>query len=67
MARQQAWEHNARNRPNYKGVEKGVDEDTTRALYKHMVQKDHMKAGALHTIIADGVWTPRRAHKREKN
>eukprot|EP00972_Heterocapsa_arctica_P023171 3412672-Heterocapsa_arctica.AAC.1 len=26
-----------------------------------------MKAGALHTIIADGVWTPRRAHKRENN
>eukprot|EP00972_Heterocapsa_arctica_P109083 16063001-Heterocapsa_arctica.AAC.1 len=22
-----------------------------------------MKAGALHTIIADGVWTPQRAHK----
>eukprot|EP00972_Heterocapsa_arctica_P038970 5740683-Heterocapsa_arctica.AAC.1 len=26
-----------------------------------------MKAGALHTILADGVWTPRRAHKRENN
>jgi hypothetical protein len=33
-ARQQAWEKSARNRPNYKGVEKGVDEATTRALYK---------------------------------
>eukprot|EP00972_Heterocapsa_arctica_P005680 838052-Heterocapsa_arctica.AAC.1 len=26
-----------------------------------------MKAGALHTILAGGVWTPRRAHKRDKN
>eukprot|EP00972_Heterocapsa_arctica_P036923 5435767-Heterocapsa_arctica.AAC.1 len=26
-----------------------------------------MKAGALHTILADGVWTPSRAHKRENN
>eukprot|EP00972_Heterocapsa_arctica_P006529 955401-Heterocapsa_arctica.AAC.1 len=26
-----------------------------------------MKAGALHTIIADGVWTPQRANKRQNN
>eukprot|EP00972_Heterocapsa_arctica_P038583 5686642-Heterocapsa_arctica.AAC.1 len=26
-----------------------------------------MKAGALRTILADVVWTPRRAHKRENN
>eukprot|EP00972_Heterocapsa_arctica_P029747 4381676-Heterocapsa_arctica.AAC.1 len=63
-AKQQAWEKSAKNRPTYTGVDKGVDEATTRALYKKMVQKDPMKAGALHTIIADGVWTPRRAHKR---
>eukprot|EP00972_Heterocapsa_arctica_P108280 15946373-Heterocapsa_arctica.AAC.1 len=25
-----------------------------------------MKAGALHTILADGVWTPIRAHERQK-
>eukprot|EP00972_Heterocapsa_arctica_P017231 2546324-Heterocapsa_arctica.AAC.1 len=55
------------NRPNYKGVGRGVDEHTTRKLYQKLVQKDPMKAGALHTILADGVWTPRRAHKREKN
>eukprot|EP00972_Heterocapsa_arctica_P028136 4139884-Heterocapsa_arctica.AAC.1 len=28
-----------------------------------LAQQDHMKAGELHTILADGVWTPRRAHK----
>eukprot|EP00972_Heterocapsa_arctica_P006841 1000675-Heterocapsa_arctica.AAC.1 len=32
-----------------------------------MVQTYPMKAGALHTIFADGVWTPRRAHKRANN
>eukprot|EP00972_Heterocapsa_arctica_P065812 9713538-Heterocapsa_arctica.AAC.1 len=54
------------NRPNYKGVERGVVEATTRKLYQTLAQKYPMKAGALHTILADGVWTPRRAHKREK-
>eukprot|EP00972_Heterocapsa_arctica_P066096 9751212-Heterocapsa_arctica.AAC.1 len=63
--RQQAWEHSARNRPNYKGVEKGADEHTTRKFYQKLVQKHPMKAGALHTILADGVWTPRRAHERK--
>eukprot|EP00972_Heterocapsa_arctica_P054552 8037387-Heterocapsa_arctica.AAC.1 len=29
---QQAWEKSAKNRPNYKGVERGVDEATTRKL-----------------------------------
>eukprot|EP00972_Heterocapsa_arctica_P015558 2290576-Heterocapsa_arctica.AAC.1 len=66
-ARQQAWETSAKNRPNYKGVEKGVDEATTRKFYQKLVQKDPTKARALHTILADGIWTPRRAHKREKN
>eukprot|EP00972_Heterocapsa_arctica_P071238 10522518-Heterocapsa_arctica.AAC.1 len=65
-ARQQAWEKSAKNRPNYKGVEKGVDEATTRAFHTKLSHKDPMKAGALHTILADGVWTPRRAHKREQ-
>eukprot|EP00972_Heterocapsa_arctica_P032706 4818125-Heterocapsa_arctica.AAC.1 len=66
-ARQQAWENNAKNIPNYKGVERGVDEATTRKLYQNkLAQKDPMNAGALHTVLADGVWTPRRAHKREK-
>eukprot|EP00972_Heterocapsa_arctica_P024081 3548364-Heterocapsa_arctica.AAC.1 len=36
-ARQQVWENSAKHIPNYKGVDKGVDEDTTRALYKKMV------------------------------
>eukprot|EP00972_Heterocapsa_arctica_P094325 13910439-Heterocapsa_arctica.AAC.1 len=26
-----------------------------------------MRAGALHTILADGVWTPQRAHNIQKN
>eukprot|EP00972_Heterocapsa_arctica_P080358 11843238-Heterocapsa_arctica.AAC.1 len=26
-----------------------------------------MNAGALHTIISDGVWTPQRAKKHKKN
>eukprot|EP00972_Heterocapsa_arctica_P096111 14178713-Heterocapsa_arctica.AAC.1 len=26
-----------------------------------------MKAGALHTIIADGAWTPQRAYKTSNN
>eukprot|EP00972_Heterocapsa_arctica_P011257 1650886-Heterocapsa_arctica.AAC.1 len=47
-------------------MERGVDEATTRKLYLKLAQKDPMKAGALHTIIAGGVWTPRRAHKRER-
>eukprot|EP00972_Heterocapsa_arctica_P053899 7938490-Heterocapsa_arctica.AAC.1 len=28
--------------------------------------RKHMDAGALHTILADGVWTPERAEKRRK-
>eukprot|EP00972_Heterocapsa_arctica_P039448 5809727-Heterocapsa_arctica.AAC.1 len=65
-ARQQAWEKSAKNIPNYKGVGRGVDKATTRKLDQKLAQKDPMKAGALRTILADGVWTPRRAHKREK-
>eukprot|EP00972_Heterocapsa_arctica_P018477 2730097-Heterocapsa_arctica.AAC.1 len=66
-ARQQAWMKSAKNRQNYKGVERGVDEATTRAYYNKLSQQEPMKAGALHTILADGVWTPRRAHKRYNN
>eukprot|EP00972_Heterocapsa_arctica_P058827 8670207-Heterocapsa_arctica.AAC.2 len=61
-ARQQAWEKSAKNRPNYKGLEKGVDEATTIFFYKQLSHTYVMNAGALHTILADGVWTPRRAH-----
>eukprot|EP00972_Heterocapsa_arctica_P058080 8569391-Heterocapsa_arctica.AAC.1 len=32
-ARQQTWEKSAKNRPNYKGIEIGVDEATTRKFY----------------------------------
>eukprot|EP00972_Heterocapsa_arctica_P006957 1018827-Heterocapsa_arctica.AAC.1 len=39
---------------------------TTRKCYQKLAQKEPMKAGALHTILADGVWTPKRAHKRQK-
>eukprot|EP00972_Heterocapsa_arctica_P086272 12717144-Heterocapsa_arctica.AAC.1 len=31
------------------------------------LQQKPMNAGALHTIIADGVWTPQRAHKLSNN
>eukprot|EP00972_Heterocapsa_arctica_P103626 15270932-Heterocapsa_arctica.AAC.1 len=61
-ARQQAWEKSAKNIPNYKGVERGVGDATTRELYQQLAQQSPMKSGALHTILADGVWTPRRAH-----
>eukprot|EP00972_Heterocapsa_arctica_P079983 11786550-Heterocapsa_arctica.AAC.1 len=53
-ARQQAWEKRAKNRPTYKGVERGVDEAATRKHYQQLSQKDPMKAGALHAILADG-------------
>eukprot|EP00972_Heterocapsa_arctica_P014826 2185339-Heterocapsa_arctica.AAC.1 len=52
---------------NYDGVEKGVDEFTTRKLYNFLAQKQPMKAGALRTIIIDGVWYPQRANKRSKH
>eukprot|EP00972_Heterocapsa_arctica_P041137 6064004-Heterocapsa_arctica.AAC.1 len=53
-ARQQAWENSANNRPNYKGVGRGVDEHTSRKYYQKLVQTYPMKAGALRTILADG-------------
>eukprot|EP00972_Heterocapsa_arctica_P059263 8741185-Heterocapsa_arctica.AAC.1 len=53
-ARQQAWEKSARNIHNYKGVDRGVDEATARKYYIKLSHKEPMKAGALHTIIADG-------------
>eukprot|EP00972_Heterocapsa_arctica_P097471 14380122-Heterocapsa_arctica.AAC.1 len=53
-ARQQAWENSSKNRPNYEGVERGVDEATARKLYQKLAQTFPMKAGALHTILADG-------------
>eukprot|EP00972_Heterocapsa_arctica_P025261 3721167-Heterocapsa_arctica.AAC.1 len=54
-ARQLAWEKAAKSRPMYNGVEKGMDEFTTRKLYNYLAQKQPMNAGALHTIITDGV------------
>eukprot|EP00972_Heterocapsa_arctica_P057277 8451081-Heterocapsa_arctica.AAC.1 len=53
-ARQQAWERSARNRHNDKGIDRGVDEATARKNYLKLARKEPMKAGALHTIIADG-------------
>eukprot|EP00972_Heterocapsa_arctica_P060049 8857064-Heterocapsa_arctica.AAC.1 len=44
-ARQQAWDKSAKNRPNYKGVERGVDELASRKYYQKLVQKEPMKAG----------------------
>eukprot|EP00972_Heterocapsa_arctica_P005436 802859-Heterocapsa_arctica.AAC.1 len=61
--RPQAWEKCAKNKQNYKGVERGVDEHTTRKCYQKLVQKEPMRAGALHTILTDGAWTPKRAHQ----
>eukprot|EP00972_Heterocapsa_arctica_P107058 15771205-Heterocapsa_arctica.AAC.1 len=43
-ARQQACEQSAKNRPNYKGVGRGVDEATTRKHDQQLVQQDPMKA-----------------------
>eukprot|EP00972_Heterocapsa_arctica_P088378 13030922-Heterocapsa_arctica.AAC.1 len=34
--RQQAWEKSAKNRPNDKGVERGVDEHTSRKYYQKL-------------------------------
>eukprot|EP00972_Heterocapsa_arctica_P017203 2542658-Heterocapsa_arctica.AAC.1 len=53
-SRQQACDKSAKNRPTYTGVERGVNEATTRKQYQQLVQNDPMKAGALHTILADG-------------
>eukprot|EP00972_Heterocapsa_arctica_P115745 16449476-Heterocapsa_arctica.AAC.1 len=64
--RQLTWEKAAKSRANYKGVEGGVDDFTTRKLYNKLAQKQSMNAGALHTIITDGVWYPERANKRGK-
>ena len=65
-ARQVAWQKSAKGRHNYKGLEVGVDEETTRKYCIKLSQIDPMKAGALHTIMSDGVWTPQRAYKRTK-
>eukprot|EP00972_Heterocapsa_arctica_P000180 26906-Heterocapsa_arctica.AAC.1 len=63
MERQHAHEHyrsqepdqrSWRMGPNDKGVGRGVDAATTRKFYQKLAQKDPMKAGALHTILADG-------------
>eukprot|EP00972_Heterocapsa_arctica_P039750 5857934-Heterocapsa_arctica.AAC.1 len=54
-ARQLAWEKAAKSRPEYKGVEKVVDEFTTWKVYNKLAQKQPLNAGALHTIITDGV------------
>eukprot|EP00972_Heterocapsa_arctica_P029658 4369517-Heterocapsa_arctica.AAC.1 len=57
----------AKNRPHYKGVEGGVDENTTRRYYLKLARKRPLDAGALHTVLADVAWTPERAEKRKKN
>eukprot|EP00972_Heterocapsa_arctica_P038385 5652223-Heterocapsa_arctica.AAC.1 len=44
-----------------------MDEFTTRKLYNYRAQKQPMQAGALHTIITDGVWYPQRAVNMTKN
>eukprot|EP00972_Heterocapsa_arctica_P073361 10834035-Heterocapsa_arctica.AAC.1 len=61
------WPEAAKSRPKYNGVEKGVDEFTTRTLYNCLTQKQPMNAGALHTIITDGAWYPQRANKISNN
>eukprot|EP00972_Heterocapsa_arctica_P088565 13058487-Heterocapsa_arctica.AAC.2 len=48
-------------------MEKGMDENTTRKYYIKLAQKEPMEAGALHTILADGVWTAERAEERTTN
>eukprot|EP00972_Heterocapsa_arctica_P014707 2165936-Heterocapsa_arctica.AAC.1 len=60
-ARQLAWGKAATIMPNYNGVEQNVDEFTTRKLYNYLAHEQPMHAGALHTIISDGVWYPQRA------
>eukprot|EP00972_Heterocapsa_arctica_P033027 4859620-Heterocapsa_arctica.AAC.1 len=55
------------NIANYKGVEGGVDEFTTRKLYNYLARQQPMNAVALHTIITDGAWYPERANKRGNN
>eukprot|EP00972_Heterocapsa_arctica_P060428 8910863-Heterocapsa_arctica.AAC.1 len=62
-ARQLTWEKAAKHIPHYKGVENGVDENITRKYYIKLTQTKPMKSSALHTILADGVWTPERAGK----
>eukprot|EP00972_Heterocapsa_arctica_P029349 4319959-Heterocapsa_arctica.AAC.1 len=42
--RQQAWAKSANNRPNCEGVERGVDEATTRKLYQKLAQQYPMNA-----------------------
>eukprot|EP00972_Heterocapsa_arctica_P099986 14744727-Heterocapsa_arctica.AAC.1 len=66
-SRRQAWGRSARNRHTYKGIDRGIDEATTRQFDLKLAQTEPMKARALHTIIADGVWTPQRAYKRQTN
>eukprot|EP00972_Heterocapsa_arctica_P025723 3786162-Heterocapsa_arctica.AAC.1 len=48
-------------------MDRGVDEATTRKYYLKRAQTEPMRAGALRAIIADGVWTPQRSHKRHTN
>eukprot|EP00972_Heterocapsa_arctica_P101104 14901721-Heterocapsa_arctica.AAC.1 len=48
-------------------MDRGVDEATTSKYCIKLAQKQPMKAGALHTIIADGAWTPQRTHNRQKH
>eukprot|EP00972_Heterocapsa_arctica_P110262 16234327-Heterocapsa_arctica.AAC.1 len=42
--------------------EEWMKQQPERSIHK-LAHKDPMKTRALHTILADGVWTPRRAHQ----
>ena len=59
-ARARLWAGALEHRPNYGGI-KDVDEVTSVAYYKRKAKSAPMVAGALHTILADGIWTPDRA------
>ena len=63
IARQREWTKAAKTRKHYKGAEKGVDETTTKRWLTNLKKKNPMKAGALITVLADGVWAPDRAFR----
>ena len=56
-ARARLWAGAMEHRPNYGGI-KDVDEVTSVAYYKRKAKTAPMVAGALHTILADGIWAP---------
>ena len=64
-ARQVVWDLAAFKRPNYSGVQRGVDERASTAYLKKLFKKDPQRAGALHTVMCDGWWNPDRAKRRK--